>query len=62
LYEIICLPFSYAFFCVSFSLIFQRGPITFDLRAILQKRENLQTTSNKMMCKTTKSPDIEKGR
>jgi len=33
----------------------QRGPATFDLRDILQKRYNSRDTSNKMMCKTTES-------
>ena len=37
----------------------QRGPTKFDLRANLQKRENLRATSNKMMCKTTDSQDLK---
>jgi len=31
----------------------QRGPTTFDLQAISQKRDNSRATSNKMMYKTT---------
>jgi len=37
----------------------QRSPTRFDLRAILQKRENLRATSNKMMCKTTDLQDLK---
>jgi len=37
----------------------QRGPTTFDLRAILQKRDNLRATSNKIMCNTTDSQDLK---
>jgi len=40
------------------SIIFilqQRGPTTFHLRAILQKRDNSRATSSKMMYKTTDS-------
>jgi len=33
--------------------LIQRGQTTSDLRAILQKRDNVQVTSNKMMYKTT---------
>ena len=36
----------------------QRGSTTFDLRAILQKRDNLRATSSKMMC-TTCSQDLK---
>jgi len=36
----------------------QRGPTTFDLRAILQKCDNLQATSNKTMHKTADSQDL----
>ena len=44
-------------------LLRQRGPTTFDLRTILQRRQNLWATSNKMMYKTTDSQYIktEKG-
>jgi len=35
--------------------LIQRGPTTFYLRAILQKRDNLRAVSNKMMYKTTDS-------
>jgi len=37
----------------------QRGPTTFALRAILQKRDNLRVTSNKMMYKTRCSQDLK---
>jgi len=37
----------------------QRGPTTFDLRAILQKRDNLWATSNKIMYKTKDSQDLK---
>ena len=37
----------------------QRGPTSFDLRAILQKRENLRAISNKAMFKTTVSQDLK---
>jgi len=42
----------------------QRGPATLDLRAILQKRDNLRATSNEMKYKTTDSQDfkLKKGR
>jgi len=42
----------------------QRGPTAFDLRAILQKRDNLRVTSNKVMHKTAVSQDLKlkKGR
>jgi len=33
--------------------LIQRGPTTFYVRAILQKRDNLRATFNKMMFKTT---------
>jgi len=41
-------------------VITRRGPTSFNLRAILQKRENLRATSNKMMYehKTTCSQDL----
>ena len=32
---------------------------TFDLRAILQKRDNLRATSDKMKCEITASQDFE---
>jgi len=35
--------------------LIQRGPTTFDLQAILQKRDNSRATSNKTMYKTTDS-------
>jgi len=35
------------------------GLTSFDLRAILQKRENLRAISNKMMCKTTGTQDLK---
>jgi len=35
--------------------LIQRGPTTFDLQAISQKRDNSRATSNKMMYKTTDS-------
>jgi len=40
------------------------GPTTFDLRTILQKRDNLRANSNKFMHETTDSQDLklEKGR
>jgi len=37
----------------------QRGPTTFDLRAILQKRDNLWVASNKNMYKTTDSQHLK---
>jgi len=37
----------------------QRGPTTFDQRAILQKCDNSRATSNKMMYKTTDSQDLK---
>jgi len=40
-------------------LIAQRGPTTFDLRAILQTRNNPLVTSNKMMYKTTGSQHLK---
>jgi len=36
----------------------QRGPTTFDLRVILQKRDNFPATSNKIMYKTIDSQDL----
>jgi len=43
-------------------VITQRGPTSFTLRAVLQKRDNLRATSNKMMYKTTCSQKTEKER
>jgi len=43
-------------------LLVQHGPTTFDLRAILQKRDNSRATFNKMMYKTTDSHLKLKGR
>jgi len=40
-------------------LLNQRGPTTFDLRAILQNCENSRTTSDKMMHRTTVSQDLK---
>jgi len=37
----------------------QRGPNTFDLRAILQKCDNSLATSNQMAYKTTDSRDLK---
>jgi len=37
---------------------FHNGPTRPDLRAILQTRDNLRTTSKKMMCKTIYSQDL----
>jgi len=37
----------------------QRGPTTFDLQAILQKRDNLRATSNVMMYKTIDLQDLK---
>jgi len=37
----------------------ERGPTTFDLPAILQKRYNLRETSNKMIYETTDSQDLK---
>jgi len=37
----------------------QRGPTTFNLWDILQKRDNSRATSNKMMCETTDSQDLK---
>jgi len=37
----------------------KHGPTTFDLRAILQKRDNLRATSNKMIYKTTCSQHLK---
>jgi len=37
---------------LNYLVLTQRGPTTFDLRAILQKCYNLWATSNKMMHKT----------
>jgi len=44
--------------------IYQCGPTTFDLQAILQKHDNLWATSIKMVCKTTDSQHLKlkKGR
>ena len=39
--------------------VFQRGPTTFDLRAILQKCDNSRATSSKMVYKTTNSQDLK---
>jgi len=39
--------------------IIQRGPTTFDLLAILQKRDNLWATSNKRKYKTAGSQDFK---
>jgi len=44
------------FVCVYYSLIwfncsYQRGPTTFDLRAILQKRDNSRITANNVVYK-----------
>jgi len=36
-------------------VLIQRGPTTFDLRVILQKRDNLWAISNKMKYKKTAS-------
>ena len=36
----------------------QRGPITYALLATLQKRDNLQATSNKMIIKTIVSEGV----
>jgi len=50
--------------CVWVNSFIQRGPTTFYLRAILQKRDNLRAISNKMMYKTTGSQrrKMKKGR
>jgi len=40
-------------------IVCQHGPTTIDLRAILQKCDNSQATSNKMMYKTTDSQDLK---
>jgi len=37
----------------------QRGPTTFVLWAILQKRDNSRATSNKIMYKTTNSQQLK---
>jgi len=42
-----------------FVRISQHGPATFDLRAILQKRDNSRATSSKMMYETTDSQDLK---
>ena len=41
------------------SAMVQRGPTTFYLRAILQRRDNSRATSNKMMYETTDSQDLK---
>jgi len=40
-----------------YDIVYQRGPTSFDLRAILHKPDNSRATSNKMTCKTTGSHD-----
>jgi len=54
--------FGFMAFCpktLETSAVGQGGPPGFDMRAILQKRENLRATSNKMMCETTDSQDLK---
>jgi len=47
--------------CIKASVgyLYQRGPTSFNLRVMLQKRHNLRATSNNLMYKTTCSKDLK---
>ena len=39
-------------------VLYQHGPTAFDLQAILQKRDDSRSTSNKLVYKTTNSQSL----